>query len=301
MSVSVSLAVAAGPARTGHGLTTIARDITERVRSEAVRARHAALVEHSADAIVAIDIEGRVIAWNHAATALYGFSEREALGAVAADLVPTPTATTPRAGAPARRRGRPPRDDPPPPRRGELIIASTLSPIRDLSGPMTGVVGVSRDVTLERRSQAALQAAQARFQAAFEHAPIGIALVRADDGVIIEANGALCEMTGYADGESWDARSMSCITRTSAGLRQNLQRVQTGAIAHVAGERRFLHRQGHVVYTQVRAALIESSTDGHYGIIQVLDVSERKQFRRTAAPARRSRSADRPLQPAPLP
>ena len=63
----------------------------------------------------------------------------------------------------------------------EMMIASTLSPIRDRSGRVTGAVGVSRDVTFERRAQAALQAAQARFQAAFEHAPIGMALVSVDD------------------------------------------------------------------------------------------------------------------------
>ena len=54
-----------------------------------MRARHAALVEHSADAIVAVDREGRITAWNHAATVLYGYTEREALGQVAERLVPS--------------------------------------------------------------------------------------------------------------------------------------------------------------------------------------------------------------------
>ena len=54
-----------------------------------MRARHAALVEHSADAIVAVDLDGRITAWNHAATALYGFTEREALGEMAERLVPS--------------------------------------------------------------------------------------------------------------------------------------------------------------------------------------------------------------------
>ena len=70
-------------------MTEIARDVTDRARGEAVRARHAALVEHSADAIVAVDLDGRITSWNHAATALYGYTEREALGSGRSDLVPS--------------------------------------------------------------------------------------------------------------------------------------------------------------------------------------------------------------------
>jgi PAS domain S-box-containing protein len=168
VSVSISLASLRDGRGQVSGVATIARDITDRVRNEAVRARHAALVEHSADAIVAVDADGRITAWNHAASSLYGFSEREAVGRIAAELVPSAngdgTRMPPRvlAGEVIRRETTRRRRD-----GSELIIASTLSPIRDLSGAISGAVGVSRDVTVERRSQAALQAAQARFQAAF--------------------------------------------------------------------------------------------------------------------------------------
>ena len=89
--VWVSLSVAAQRNGRGRitGVTVIARDISDRIRGEAERARHAALVEHSADAIVAVDAQGRVTAWNHAATVLYGYSEREAIGQIAAELVPS--------------------------------------------------------------------------------------------------------------------------------------------------------------------------------------------------------------------
>ena len=53
-----------------------------------MQARHAALIEHSADAIVAVDVDGRIVSWNHAAATLYGYSEREALGQQAETLVP---------------------------------------------------------------------------------------------------------------------------------------------------------------------------------------------------------------------
>ena len=61
-TVLVSIAMAALTDARGQviGVTEIGRDVTDRARGDAVRARHAALVEHSADAIVAVDLEGRI-------------------------------------------------------------------------------------------------------------------------------------------------------------------------------------------------------------------------------------------------
>ena len=163
-------------------------------------ARHAALVEHSADAIVAVDLEGRITSWNHAATALYGHTEREALGRLAPmTWSRAPTASRGRPGSwRARSSGASPRAGAATGRRSS--IASTLSPIRDRSGRVTGAVGrlARRDAT-SAGPRRRCSVAQMRFQAAFEHAPIGMALIALDDVSVAQANTALCEMFGYED------------------------------------------------------------------------------------------------------
>ena len=277
--VSLSLAAQRDERARVTGVTAIARDITDRVRGEAERARNAALVEHSADAIVAVDAEGRITTWNHAASVLYGYNEREALGQVAAELVPSTDADDGRltpgvlAGAVTRRETTRRRRD-----GTELIIASTVSPIRDRSGLIIGAVGLSRDVTLQRRSQAALQAAQARFQAAFEHAPIGMALVHGETERIIEANGALQEITGYPDGQLSGHRLDALYhPEERADLCQKLQWLRTGGLSRIDDEARYLHREGHVVHTQVRGVIV-GQRDERYVVLQVVDVSDRKRF-----------------------
>jgi diguanylate cyclase (GGDEF)-like protein/PAS domain S-box-containing protein len=274
--VSISMAALRDPRGQVMGVTVITRDITDRARVEAMRARHAALVEHSADAIVAVDREGRITAWNHAATALYGFTEREALGEVAADLVPAtsgdgslpPDVMT--GGVVRRETTRRRRDG------SEVTIASTLSPIRDRIGQVTGAVGVSRDVTFERRAHTELQAAQARFQAAFEHAPIGMALVSFDEGVVIEANTALNQMLGHDDvtgsgiRELMHAEDRDSAQRALAALREGKTRV-------IAAEYRYLHRTGDVVHAEVRATPVGDG-DAGYLVVQFVDVSDRKRF-----------------------
>ncbi len=63
-------------------------DITAFKRAEQDTRRLAAVVRDSNDAIVLCDLDGRVIAWNRGAEAIYGYSESEALELNKAALVP---------------------------------------------------------------------------------------------------------------------------------------------------------------------------------------------------------------------
>lgn len=69
-----------GPGGTIEGLGMIASDVTEVRRAEADQAQLATLVEAAPDAIVARDEDGRVLAWNPGAEAMFGLSAAETIG-----------------------------------------------------------------------------------------------------------------------------------------------------------------------------------------------------------------------------
>src|SRR5919107_5725886 len=64
------------------------RDITERKQGEEVRARLAAIVESSEDAIIAKTLGGVITDWNRGAQKIYGYSAEEVLGKPINILVP---------------------------------------------------------------------------------------------------------------------------------------------------------------------------------------------------------------------
>lgn len=70
------------------GVAITFMDITGRMQTEAQSRRLAAVLRDSNDAVMLLDLDGRITAWNRGAERLYGYTEAEALQRRIADLVP---------------------------------------------------------------------------------------------------------------------------------------------------------------------------------------------------------------------
>ncbi len=80
------------------------------------------------------------------------------------------------------------------PRVGEVIFESWTAPLRDDSGKMIGIIGVSTDITARAKAEAAENQFRYRFQRVFEFSPVGIMLTDFATGKLIDANPALCRL-----------------------------------------------------------------------------------------------------------
>lgn len=142
-------------------------DITERKRDADVKARLAAIVESSDDAIVSKNLNGIITSWNRGAERIFGYTTQEAIGQPVTILMPPDRANEESDILMRIRRGEKidhyetirRRKD------GTLLnISLAVSPIIDANGRVIGASKIARDITERKRTEEALWEAQLRLQ-----------------------------------------------------------------------------------------------------------------------------------------
>lgn len=210
--INVSLALSAVRDQDGRvvGFSAIARDVTERKRTEQKLRQLASIVEHSNDAIFGNTLEGIVTSWNQGAQKLYGYTEEEMLGKPLSILCPPGKEHEPAEVMARARRGEPVENYEVVRRRksGRLAhIALTLSPTRDADGQVVGVSVIARDITERKELEAQLRQAQ-KMEAVGQLA----------GGVAHDFNNLLAVMRGNAellllDAAGKDATETECLNQ----------------------------------------------------------------------------------------
>ncbi|MCF8159231.1 MAG: EAL domain-containing protein [Polaromonas sp.] len=130
-------------------------------------------------------------------------------------------------------------------------------------------------------AQHALTAAEAasmeRFHAYFDHSIVGLAITSPEKGWI-EVNDALCATLGYSRDE------LTRMTWTNLTYPEDLapdlaqfSRLLSGEISSYTLDKRFIHKDGHLVYTSLSISCVRKQ-DGSvdYVVAMVDDISERK-------------------------
>ncbi|MBS3936566.1 MAG: response regulator [Sulfuritalea sp.] len=125
---------------------------------------------------------------------------------------------------------------------------------------------------------AAERASMERFHAYFDHSIVGLAITSLEKGWI-EVNDALCTTLGYTRDE------LTRMTWTELSYPEDLapdlaqfNRMLAGEIDSYAMDKRFIHKDGRLVYTRLAVSHVRKP-DGSldYVMVMVEDISERKQ------------------------
>jgi PAS domain S-box-containing protein len=175
-------------------------------------------------------------------------------------------------------------------------VHKDVAAVRDNGGRVSHIVDAITDITDRKRNEKnlhdlnaslekrvdertkALRQEEQRFHGAFDHAPIGMALV-APDGRWLRVNGALCQIVGYTEAELL-AIDFQAITHPD-DLEADLSHVRdmlAGTIQTYQMEKRYLHKRGHIVHILLTVYLVRD-TKGQplYFISQSQDITERTQ------------------------
>jgi diguanylate cyclase (GGDEF)-like protein/PAS domain S-box-containing protein len=156
-------------------------------------------------------------------------------------------------------------------------------PVTDENGKVVRLFGVCQDITELAESERARRSAEDRFRNAFEHAPIGVALVEITEGGLgnfMAVNRAMCALTGFTENELV-ASSLDEITSSEDRHLDSAQRrrLLRGKFDSYTVEKRFVHKEGYEIWGQFSISLARDNDHAPpYAILQMQDISERRRF-----------------------
>ncbi len=155
--------------------------------------------------------------------------------------------------------------------------AARVHLVRSATGAPLSLVMHVQDVTERRHDQDLLHENEEKFRIAFENAPTGMSIVRAN-GQYLSVNEALCHMFGYTREELLSG-TLHRITHPDDIEKTNrwIRKMIAGDMSQPECEKRFIHSDGHVVWGVVRARwLREADGTPRFSVVHVQDITERK-------------------------
>ena len=161
----------------------------------------------------------------------------------------------------------------------ELIIDFSLKPIFDHARALQFIIVEGRDITRYRRTSEALFQSEAQFRTIYEKSGIGI-LIKGVDGKLLDCNLAFQSMLGYSAEEIIGRDYLAITYPDDKGISRKLfNDLVTGKTSHYFMEKRYLDRDGHIIWAHVNTSLVLGS-DGQaqFAIAMIENISAHKQI-----------------------
>lgn len=137
--------------------------------------------------------------------------------------------------------------------------------------------GTHQDITQRKLKEEELRISEEAFRGNFENAAIGMAII-SPKGEWIKVNQKVCEIVGYPEKELFKLTFQDITHPEDLLIDQALlNEVIDGKRSHYQMEKRYFHKEGHLVYI-ILAVSVVKDTEGKilYFISQIVDISKRK-------------------------
>ncbi|MDH7593172.1 MAG: PAS domain S-box protein, partial [Methanomicrobiales archaeon] len=267
-------------------------DVTERHKAEeALREgerRLAQIIEHLPDATLAIDREGKVIAWNRAIEEMTGIPAAEMIGRgdfeyaipfygerrpILIDLLSAPEEELARYYTSIRREGAAlTAETLLPVLRGERrVLWAKATPLCDEKGERVGAVESIRDLTWQKEVEEALREREEMLESYLRNLPVGLFRTTAgDDGRIVMANPVIARMHGYDSVEEMRQQPVSALY-VDPEERSRLSRAVCEQGEVMGAEVRLRKRDGGFFWAHISARAVR---DAHGSVLYLDGVIE---------------------------
>ena len=259
------------------------QDITEHRKAEEKIQILANAVESSNDAIITKSLDGVITSWNKGAEQVYGYSPEEVLGKAITILEPSIlTGETEKLNERIKQgenihnyeTSRLRKD-------GTIInVSITLSPIFDLSGKLTAVSTITRDITESKIAAEKLKESEEKYRNIVETASEGI-VITGNENIIIYANEKMTDMLGYTLQDFigkpiWGFISEEC----KPVIKRNLEKRRQGVIESY--ELKLIRKDGTPLWALLSAKPLFDKESKYIGAMSMLtDITKRKEAEET--------------------
>lgn len=236
---------------------------------------HKIAFEETDTAIFISDPDGRCLAVNPRAVSLTGYPRQELIGKEILDLFETD-------------------DQAPLIHRDGIAKAETLMAhgrlrckdgdllwieLRIRKRPDGSFLETALDITAQKQADETLRKNEELFRIAFDLAPTGMSIIAPDGHTYLAVNPPLCQMFGYTR-EEFLGKTINLVTHPDDEEISNewIRKKISGEPCEPVLEKRYIHKDGHVVWGLVSAHWIKND-DGtpRMAIAHIQDISDRKQ------------------------
>ena len=257
-------------------------DITERKQAEEELKKLSQAVEQSPASVVITDLEGTIEYVNRKFCEVTGYSFEEAIGQnprilksghmppeVYQELWETIKSGYEWRGEFQNKK-----------KNGELYWESaTISPLKASDGSIAHYLAVKEDITERKQMEESIREKEARFRGYFEHSQVGMAVTSPTKGWV-EANDQLQKMLGYSL-EELRQKTWAELTHPDdldADAKQ-FERMLSGEIDNYVLDKRFVRKDGGIVYTNLTVSCIRAETGDVLNVLASFqDITERKKM-----------------------
>jgi two-component system, cell cycle sensor histidine kinase and response regulator CckA len=167
-----------------------------------------------------------------------------------------------------------------PDRAGVVWVLVSANPVPTPEGEVAEVIVTFMDVTARIRAEQALGESERRFKAFFEQAAVGVARTEVVTGRFVEFNRRFCEIVGYSREELQNLPFAVLTHPEDLGLSlETLRRLKAGMIREHSWEKRYLRKDGSIVWVTLTVSAIWAVAgipDFFIAIVQ--DITARKQL-----------------------
>lgn len=259
----------------------IRSDITEKKAAEQQQVLYEQIIQSSEDAILSKDLNGIITSWNKGAETIFGYTAEEIIGKHITVTIPADLADERRNLLQHALNSEPvkhfeterlKKDG------SRIDISVTLSPIKDITGTITGMSSIMRDITRSKKIGHALLASEHKYKTFFECNPLPMWVIDSNTLQFLDVNETAIQDYGYSREEFL---TMSALDIRDTAEQERLLSFGThhehDGTRH-SGVWKHRHKNGYTILAEISAHSI--SYEGKQArLILSSDVTERELIR----------------------